>query len=136
MAKVNGLGGVFLRAQDPKVLAEWYRNKLGVPVEPWNGARLNFADSTSSRDHAYSVWALFPSTTTYFGSATQPCMINFRVDDLEGLLANLRAAGCAVDENSHADDNGKFGWVTDPEGNRVELWEPPAEQVDPAAARD
>jgi predicted enzyme related to lactoylglutathione lyase len=125
MAGVTGLGGVFLRASDHKALAAWYRDMLGVPVEAWNGARFNFADARSAPEHAYSVWCLFPQQTTYLGPGAPACMVNFRVDDLEALLGKLRAAGCAVDEKVHADENGKFGWVTDPEGHRVELWEPP-----------
>lgn len=125
MAGVTGLGGVFLRVQDPAALAAWYRDQLGVPVQPWHGAQLFFADDRSPREHAYAVWALFPPQTKHFGPGDQTCMVNFRVDDLEALLAKLRDGGCAVDENVMADDNGKFGWVTDPEGNRVELWEPP-----------
>ena len=88
--------------------------------------RVRFADDPTPRARGYTVWSLFPNDTTYFGAGVQTFMVNFRVDDLDALLASLRAAGCAVDEKTHVDEYGKFGWVTDPEGNRVELWEPPA----------
>jgi len=126
MPRVTGIGGIFLKARDRKALSAWYRDRLGVPVQDWHGAMFRFADDPSSRAQGYEVWSLFPDDTTYFGAGAQTFMVNFRVDDLDALLASLRAAGCAVDEKTHADEFGKFGWVTDPEGNRVELWEPPA----------
>lgn len=126
MARVIGIGGVFLKARDREALSAWYRDRLGVPVQDWHGAIFPLADDPSSQARGYSVWSLFPDDTTYFGAGAKTFMVNFRVDDLDALLAALRAAGCAVDEKTHADENGKFGWVTDPEGNRVELWEPPA----------
>lgn len=124
MARALGIGGVFLKARDPKTLAAWYREHLGLPVQEWNGAVLQFADDPTPRESGYAVWSLFPETTQHFGPGPQTCMVNFRVDDLPALLAALRAAGCTVDEKSQEDDYGRFGWVTDPEGNRVELWEP------------
>lgn len=126
MPRVTGIGGVFFRARDRKALAAWYRDRLGVPVQDWHGAMFPFADERSPDTQGYSVWSLFPDDTKYFGAGEKTFMVNYRVDDLDALLASLRAAGCAVDEKTQADENGKFGWVTDPEGNRVELWEPPA----------
>ena len=126
MARITGIGGVFLKARDPKALASWYRDVLGLPVEEWNGAQLRFADDAGAPEHAYAVWALFPADTGYFGDGTQSTMVNFRVDDLDGLLASLRAAGCTVDPKVSDEGFGRFGWITDPEGNRVELWQPPA----------
>ena len=126
MPRVTGIGGIFLRARDREALSAWYRDRLGVPVEAWHGAMFHLAGDGAPRAQAYAVWSLFPEDTTYFGPGAQTSMVNFCVDDLDGLLASLRAAGCAVDEKTHADEYGKFGWVTDPEGNRVELWEPPA----------
>ena len=125
MPRVTGIGGVFLKAKDRAALSAWYRDRLGVPVQDWHGAMFQFADDPWPREHGYTVWSLFPDDTTYLGPGAKTFMVNFRVDDLDALLASLRAAGCAVDEKTHADENGKFGWVTDPEGNRVELWEPP-----------
>jgi predicted enzyme related to lactoylglutathione lyase len=126
MARVTGIGGIFFKARDRAALAAWYRDRLGVPVQDWHGAMFQLADDGSPGAQGYTVWSLFASDSTYFGAGPQTFMVNFRVDDLDALLASLRAAGCAVDEKTHADDFGKFGWVTDPEGNRVELWQPPA----------
>lgn len=124
MARAIGIGGIFLKARNPGELAAWYRDRLGLPVEEWNGAVLRFADDPTPRESGYSVWSLFPADSKYFGPGAQACMVNFRVDDLDALLASLRAAGAAVDEKLHEDEFGRFGWVNDPEGNRVELWEP------------
>ena len=121
MARAIGIGGVFLKARDPKALGAWYRDHLGLPLEDWGGAVLKFSDDPTPRESGYAVWSLFPETTKHF---TGPCMVNFRVDDLAALLTKLRADGCAVDEKVSEDDYGHFGWVTDPEGNRVELWQP------------
>jgi predicted enzyme related to lactoylglutathione lyase len=126
MPGVTGIGGVFFRARDREALSAWYRDRLGVPVQDWCGAMFPFGEDRSPGGKGYAVWSLFPDDTTYFGPGGQTFMVNFRVDDLDALLASLRAAGCAVEEKTHADEFGKFGWVTDPEGNRVELWEPPA----------
>ena len=121
MARAIGIGGVFLKARDPKALGAWYRDHLGLPLEDWGGAVLKFSDDPTPRESGYAVWSLFPEATTHFSG---PCMVNFRVDDLDALLAQLRSAGCTVDEKVSDDDYGRFGWVTDPEGNRVELWQP------------
>ena len=123
MARAIGIGGVFLKARNPGELAAWYRDKLGLPVQEWNGAVLKFSDDPTPRESGYAVWSLFPQDTKHFGPGSQSCMVNFRVDDLVALLASLRAAGCAVDEKVSDDEYGRFGWVTDPEGNRIELWE-------------
>ena len=121
MARAIGIGGIFIKARDPKALGAWYRDNLGLALEDWGGAILKFSDDPTPRDSGYAVWSLFPETTKHF---PQSCMVNFRVDDLDALLAKLRAAGCNVDEKVSEDDYGRFGWVTDPEGNRVELWQP------------
>jgi predicted enzyme related to lactoylglutathione lyase len=126
MARVTGIGGIFFKARDRAALAAWYRDQLGVPVQDWHGAQFFFRDAPQG-DNGYTVWSLFKSDSDYFGSGPQPFMVNLRVDDLHALLAKLRAAGSTVDEKTHEDEFGRFGWVTDPEGNRVELWEPPAE---------
>lgn len=126
MARVTGIGGIFFKARDRAALAAWYRDRLGVPVQDWHGAMFQLADDGTPGAQGYAVWSLFANDSTYFGPGSQSFMVNFRVDDLDALLASLREAGCAVDEKTHADEFGKFGWVTDPEGNRVELWQPPA----------
>ena len=118
--RVTGLGGVFLKAKDPQALYAWYRKHLGIESSPEGGAMWEGESGQTT------VWALFPETTEYFRSA-QPFMVNFRVDDLEALLRALREEGVQVDEKMEAHAYGKFGWITDPEGNRLELWEPAKE---------
>ncbi|MFT4627189.1 MAG: putative enzyme related to lactoylglutathione lyase [Myxococcota bacterium] len=126
MERVQGFGGVFVRSKDRKALAEWYRDMLGVPMDPaWFGH--SFAWSEQDRPAtASSVFSVFAPDTDYFGSRENTYMINFRVRDLDAMLAQLRAAGADVSDDLEASDYGRFSWVTDPEGNRVELWEPPA----------
>jgi predicted enzyme related to lactoylglutathione lyase len=119
MERVSGIGGVFLRARDPAGLAAWYAEHLGIEVEAWNGAELR------SEGDATFVWALFPGDTDYFGSRDRQAMVNYRVRDLDAMLAQLRAAGVDA-EGPEENENGRFGWATDPEGNRFELWQPPA----------
>jgi len=119
MAKVTGLGGAFLRADDPKALYAWYEKHLGIPAP--NGS-FSFEHETQRASIAV---AFFPRSSNYF-PVEQPAMLNFQVDDLDALLANLSAAGVAVDPKREDHEYGRFGWFTDPEGNRVELWQPPA----------
>ncbi len=125
MARVTGLGGVFLRVGDRPGLMAWYREHLGLPLEDWGGVAFRWSEDGGAPAHAYSVWTLFAADSKYFAPSEKPYMINFRVDDLHGLLAKLRAAGCAVDEKVEESEFGRFGWVMDPEGNKIELWEPP-----------
>jgi predicted enzyme related to lactoylglutathione lyase len=116
MERVLGIGGHFMRAADPATLGEWYRNCLGLDADE-NGLWRQEAGPT--------VFATFESETDYFGSRAQQTMLNFRVRDLDAILAQLRANGADVDgETLEMDGVGRFGWVTDPEGNRIELWQP------------
>lgn len=125
MARVTGLGGVFLKANDLKALAAWYERHLGVKVSEWGGVQFFWGEDHGPREQAYNVWSLFKADSAYFAPSEKPFMINFRVDDLHALLAQLRAEGCAVDEKVEESEFGRFGWVMDPEGNKLELWEPP-----------
>jgi predicted enzyme related to lactoylglutathione lyase len=116
MERVLGIGGYFLRSSDPKAQSQWYRDCLGLDADA-NGLWRPAAGNT--------VFATFDSATDYFGSRAQQTMLNFRVRDLDAMLAQLRAKGAAVDdETQEIDGVGRFGWVTDPEGNRIELWQP------------
>jgi len=117
MAKVTGLGGAFLRADDPKALYAWYEKHLGIPSP--NGSFV-FAQQTQRGDIAV---AFFKRGSDYF-PVTQPAMLNFQVDDLDAVLERLSAAGVTIDAKREEYEYGKFGWFTDPEGNRVELWQP------------
>jgi predicted enzyme related to lactoylglutathione lyase len=126
MQKVTGIGGIFFKAKDPDKLREWYRQHLGIESENWGGFAFQWGDGPQ-KDGGSTVWSVFPESSKYFAPSTQPFMINFRVANMDELLSQLRAAGVDVDPKSgEPSDFGKFGWVMDPEGNRVELWEPPA----------
>ncbi|WP_419570598.1 VOC family protein [Rheinheimera sp.] len=125
MQRVTGIGGVFFKAKDPKALAAWYQTHLGVPLEDWGGAVFQWQNPDNPNGVGCTVWSPFAADTSYFGTSGQGFMLNFRVADLAALLQLLRDEGCQVDDNTEDSEFGKFGWVTDPEGNRVELWQPP-----------
>jgi predicted enzyme related to lactoylglutathione lyase len=118
MPQVTGLGGAFLRARDPQALYAWYAQNLGLPLS--DGGFLFPAES----HRGFVVVAFFPQAAAYF-PVTQPAMLNFQVDDVDALLDQLVAAGVSVDPRRESTEYGKFGWFTDPEGNRVELYQPP-----------
>ena len=116
MERVRGIGGYFLRAADPAALGAWYRDCLGLDADEHGLWR---------PDVGPTVFATFESETDYFGSRTQQVMVNFRVGDLDAMLAQLRDKGADVaEETQEMEGIGRFGWVTDPEGNRIELWQP------------
>ncbi|HUB19236.1 MAG TPA: VOC family protein [Acidobacteriaceae bacterium] len=117
MAQATGIGGVFLRARDPKALYAWYEKYLGLPM-----GHGSFS-IPAEQERSVIALAFFSDQDAYFPAA-QPTMINFQVDNLDELLDTLAAAGVPVDPKRETCDYGKFGWVTDPEGNRVELWQP------------
>lgn len=122
MAHVTGIGGVFLRARDPQALGARYKRHLGVPFE--NGfAKLDWA--ADPHPAGVTIWAPFEHDTTYFGPNAQTAMINYRVDDLDALVAELAASGVEIVPERTDDATGRFAWIVDCEGNRVELWEPP-----------
>jgi predicted enzyme related to lactoylglutathione lyase len=115
---------VFLRARDPKRLSAWYAEHLGLPVTEWGGVVFVWDECAAPEGHGQTVWSLFPADTEYFGEGEQPTMLNFRVDDLDALLGQLEAKGVWVDAKRQDEVNGRFAWIKDGEGNRVELWEP------------
>jgi predicted enzyme related to lactoylglutathione lyase len=123
MAKAVGIGGIFLKARDPKALSQWYATHFGIPDQ--GGGSLGFDGPEST---GMTVFAHFPLDSAYFGEAAQPAMVNFRVDNLDALLAQLAESGVRIDPKRDDAPYGKFAWIWDPEGNRVELWQPlPAE---------
>jgi predicted enzyme related to lactoylglutathione lyase len=122
MERVTGIGGIFFKAKDPKALAAWYREHLGLDATDF-GAIFRWQDDPAAAT-AVTVWAPFPEDTKYFAPSTAAFLINFRVRDLDAMLAQLRSAGVEVDERVSSEENGRFGWAMDPEGNRIELWEP------------
>jgi predicted enzyme related to lactoylglutathione lyase len=120
MAKVTGLGGAFFRTPDPRATSEWYRTHLGLdPESDHPSATFRWSGGETS------VWGPFPDDTDYFGTSDQQFMINFRVDDLQEMLAQLRAAGVSVDDAVEDSEFGIFGWATDCDGRRFELWQAP-----------
>lgn len=125
MKRITGLGGIFFKAKDPKALGDWYRQHLGMDISEWGGVVFRWADDSAT---GTTVWSLFKEDTNHFAPSTAPFMVNFRVADLHGLLAALRAEGCNVLDKVDESEYGKFAWVIDPEGNKVELWEPPADR--------
>jgi len=125
MEKVSGIGGIFFKASDPKSLREWYRDNLGVPVDDYGGASFEWRDKDQPDTIGMTIWSTFPSTSTYFDPTRAPFMVNYRVENLDAMLAQLREAGVTVDEKVDDSEYGRFGWATDPEGNRFELWQPP-----------
>jgi predicted enzyme related to lactoylglutathione lyase len=117
MERVTGIGGVFLRARDADALRAWYAANLGIAIEEWGGSPF-VAESGDT-----TIWSIFAGDTGYWPQEQQ-VMVNYRVRDLDAMLAQLRAAGAEVDEKVEEMEFGRFGWAVDPEGNRIELWQP------------
>ncbi len=128
MERVTGIGGVFFRAQNPDGLQEWYQKNLGVEPDADGCVVFKWAEYQSPHNPASSVWAPFDKDTDYFGGSGQQHMVNYRVRDLDAMVAQLVAAGVTVDEKREDSEYGRFAWATDLEGNRLELWQPPEGQ--------
>jgi predicted enzyme related to lactoylglutathione lyase len=124
--RVTGIGGVFFKARDRAGLGEWYRRHLGIDVQDGGFAVFRWRDADDPARGGATVWSLFPEDTEYFGSKDQRAMVNYRVADLDQVLDGLRREGVTVDERVQETPEGRFGWIVDPEGNRVELWQPPS----------
>jgi predicted enzyme related to lactoylglutathione lyase len=123
--RVTGLGGLFFKARDPEKLYAWYEKNLGIRREPDNGVAFRWREYADARETGFTVWSIFPRNTRYFRPSRKDFMMNFRVDDLDALLAALKRAKVKVDPHREDYDYGRFAWIVDPEGNRIELWEPP-----------
>lgn len=123
--KVIGVGGVFFKSPDPERLGTWYQDTLDLSIEAWGDTRGTSFAPGNMPANAFTVWSAFAADTEYFGAATQAFMINLVVDDLEAAVARVAASGCEVLPDREEHDFGRFGWFIDPDGNRVELWEPP-----------
>lgn len=117
--RVIGIGGVFFKARDPSALAAWYREHLGLPIEM--GQTYGTLIATAAGEP--TVWSAFPDDTGYFAPSKASFMLNYRVQNLDAMLAQLRAVGAQVDDRIEEYENGRFGWASDPAGNRFELWE-------------
>jgi catechol 2,3-dioxygenase-like lactoylglutathione lyase family enzyme len=118
---ITGVGGVFFKAKDPKALAAWYRDVLGLPLEAWGGSVLRY---DAPMHPPVLTWSAFPAKTGYFAPSTSEFMINYAVDDMDAILARLKTKDVTIVKRDDSDPNGRFAWVLDPEGNKVELWEP------------
>ena len=122
MAKVLGVGGVFFKAEDPEQLAQWYEQWLGIKIDSsYTGSSFN---PVNMPPKSYTVWSLFKATTKYFEPSQNPYMINLIVDDLHGALSQVQEGGATLAGEPEEYEYGHFGWFIDPEGNKVELWQP------------
>lgn len=124
MDLVQGIGGVFFRAKDPRAQARWYRDNLGIPISPGDGEQTGEETGMWTQQTGPTVWGPFPQDTEYFHNPAQQVMINFRVADLDAVLDRLRSSGTPVRNEIEEFDYGRFAWACDPEGNWFELWEP------------
>jgi predicted enzyme related to lactoylglutathione lyase len=128
MKRVTGIGGIFFKAKDAPALHAWYKRHLGIDVQDWGGASFNWTDAEGKPVAGTTAWLINSADSKQFAPSTASFMVNYRVDDLDDLLDALREEGCNVLDKTDNSEYGKFGWVIDPEGNKVELWEPPAGQ--------
>lgn len=126
MARVTGIGGVFFKSKgDAKALAAWYQKHLGIKLESFGGAVFRWPEDTAE-DKGATAWMLGASDTKWFSPSESSFMINYRVDDLTGLIAQLEKSGVKLLQGPESHENGRFAWIMDPDGNKVELWEPKA----------
>ena len=124
MAKITGIGGVFFKSKsDSKALVAWYQKHLGMQLESWGGAVLRWPDD-KAEDKGLTVWHVAEKESKWFSPSDSSFMINYRVDNLDEMIAQLREGGIEIIKGPDSDVNGKFAWITDPDGNKVELWEP------------
>ena len=124
MKRVTGIGGIFFKAKNAERLRAWYRDHLGIAIEAWGGTVFRWHDPDRPEGSGATVWSVFDDASTYFAPSTAPFMINYRVDDLGELVEQLRAGGVEVIQGPESHENGKFAWIVDPDGNKIELWEP------------
>ena len=129
MRRVTGIGGIFFEAKDAPALRAWYKRHLGIDVQAWGGAAFAWADAEGKPTDGMTIWSVSAEESDPFAPSTASFMVNYRVDDLYALVAALKAEGCNVLDKINDDAYGKFAWVIDPEGNKVELWEPPTDQA-------
>jgi predicted enzyme related to lactoylglutathione lyase len=125
MKRVVGIGGIFIKSKNPEDLKQWYRTHLGMDIQSWGGMAFHCATPENPNLNGPTIWSVFEDSSPYFEPSTAPFMVNYRVEDLHAVLGALRTEGCEVDTKTEESEFGKFGWVMDPDGNRVELWEPP-----------
>ena len=128
MKRVTGIGGIFFKAKDAASLQAWYKRHLGIDVQPWGGAAFDWTGADGKPVAGTTAWLIASEKSDQFAPSSAPFMVNYRVADLHGLVKALKEEGCNVLEQIDESEYGKFAWVVDPEGNKVELWEPPPGQ--------
>ena len=128
MKRVTGIGGIFFKARDPVALGAWYKRHLGIDVQDWGGTAFRWTDEAGNPESGTTIWSVGSADGDPFAPSKSSFMVNYRVADLHSLLEALRGEGCSVLERTDDSEYGRFGWVIDPEGNKVELWQPPAGQ--------
>lgn len=126
MKRVTGIGGVFFSAKDPEALQAWYKSHLGIDVQEWGGTAFRWVNEAGTPANGTTAWSIGDGSS--FEPSNAPFMINYRVADLHALVETLRKEGCNVLDNVDESEYGIFGWVIDPEGNKIELWQPPEGQ--------
>ncbi len=119
--RVTGVGGIFIKSPNPKALSQWYQEMLGITLESWGGAMLSY---DAPGHPAHLVWNAFPLATKYFAPSTRDFMLNFAVDNLDAMIAHLNAKGVPILKRDDSDPNGRFAWIMDPDGTKIELWQP------------
>jgi predicted enzyme related to lactoylglutathione lyase len=128
MRRVTGIGGIFFKAKDAPSLQAWYKWHLGIDVQVWGGTAFSWTDAEGKPIGGTTVWSIGSEGGDQFAPSTAPFMVNYRVEDLHALVNVLRHEGCTVLEKTDDSEYGRFAWVIDPEGNKVELWQPPEGQ--------
>ena len=125
MKRVTGIGGIFFKAKDAPALQAWYKQHLGIDVQEWGGAAFDWTDEDGTPIAGTTAWSIDPTESDHFAPSKASFMVNYRVEDLLQLVAILKDEGCDVLDMIDQSEYGKFAWVIDPEGNKVELWQPP-----------
>jgi len=128
MKRVTGIGGIFFRSKDAPALRDWYKRHLGIDVQEWGGTAFAWADPEGKPTGGTTVWSIGSQDSDQFAPGKASFMINYRVEDLRAVVKALKEEGCNVLDKIDDSEYGKFGWVIDPDGNKVELWQPPAGQ--------
>jgi predicted enzyme related to lactoylglutathione lyase len=128
MKRVTGIGGIFFKAKDAPALQAWYKRHLAIDVQEWGGTAFTWADSDGKPTGGTTAWSVGPEEGDQFAPSKASFMVNYRVEDLHAVVTALKAEGCNVLDKIDESEYGKFAWVIDPEGNKVELWQPPAGQ--------
>jgi predicted enzyme related to lactoylglutathione lyase len=128
MKRVTGIGGIFFKARDAPALQAWYKRHLGIDVQEWGGAAFSWRDDNGKPIGGTTIWSVGPADSDYYAPSQASFMINYRVEDVRALVRLLKEEGCDVLDKVDESEYGIFGWVIDPEGNKVELWQPPADQ--------